>query len=159
MSDELSADEIIKQLDLQPLADEGGMWTRTWLDEFSSAIYFLLRPGDFSALHRLSTAELWHFYAGAPVQMLLLCSDGLVQQPVLGPDIASGQRPVVPVPASTWMAAETLGAWSLLGATMAPPYDETDFELGDEEVLSSQFPTAAEQIARFVRKGQGKEQS
>ncbi len=154
MPDELSANEIIKQLGLQPLANEGGMWAQAWLDEFSSGIYFLLRPDDFSALHRLDTTELWHYYAGAPARMLLLCDDGSVQQPVLGCDLVKGQRPVAPIPAQTWMAAETTGAWSLLGTTMAPPFDENGFELGNADALSLQYPSAVEQIARLIRKEQ-----
>ncbi len=141
------SDDIIAQLDLQPLPSEGGLWTQSWRDDHSSAIYFLLRPGDFSAMHRLNDTELWHHYSGAAVQMLLLCQDGSVEQPVLGTDIAAGQRPLVPVPAGTWMAAATTGEWSLLGTTMAPPFDENGFELGDVSELAEQYPAAAQMIA------------
>ena len=94
----MNADDVIELLGLEPLEDEGGMLVPTWRDEHSSAIYYLMRPGDFSALHRLSGAELWHHYAGAPVEMLLLEPGGAVRRPMLGDDLTSGQRPLVAVP-------------------------------------------------------------
>ncbi len=147
----VDADEVIELLGLEPLAGEGGQWAQTWRDRHSSAIYFLVRPGDFSALHRLGGVELWHHYAGAAVEMLLLVPDGTVLRPRLGADLAAGERPVVAVGAGTWMAAGTTGEWSLVGTTMAPPFDEASFELGDRAVLSAAYPGAAEDIARFTR--------
>lgn len=142
---------MIELLGLEPLAGEGGQWAQTWRDGHSSAIYFLLRPGDFSALHRLSGVELWHHYAGAAVEMLLLEPGGTVQRPLLGDDLAAGERPVVAVGAGTWMAAGTCGEWSLVGTTMAPPFDAASFELGERAALSAAYPEAAGDIARFAR--------
>ena len=147
----MNADEVIELLGLEPLEDEGGMLAPTWRDEHSSAIYYLMRPGDFSALHRLSGAELWHHYAGAPVEMLLLEPGGAVRRPVLGDDLARGQRPMVAVPAGVWMAGTTTGDWSLIGATLAPPYDPDGFELGLADELTQAYPEAAADIARFTR--------
>ena len=92
----MNADEVAALLELEQLEPEGGMWTLTWRDEQSSAIYYLMRPGDFSALHRLSGPELWHHYAGAAVEMLLLEPGGAVRRPVMGDDLTRGQRPMVP---------------------------------------------------------------
>lgn len=142
---------MIELLALEPLAGEGGQWAQTWRDGHSSAIYFLLRPDDFSALHRLGGVELWHHYAGAAVEMLLLEPDGTVQRPLLGDDLAAGERPVIAVETGRWMAAGTCGAWSLVGTTMAPPFDGASFELGDRAALSAAHPEAAEDIARFTR--------
>ena len=147
----MNADDVIELLGLEPLEGEGGMLAPTWRDEQSSAIYYLMRPGDFSALHRLSGAELWHHYAGASVEMLLLEPGGTVSRPILGDDLARGQRPMVAVPAGVWMAAGTTGDWSLTGATLAPPYDEDGFELGDASALTETYPEAAADIARFTR--------
>ena len=61
----MNADQVISLLGLEPLPAEGGMWTRIWLDDHGSAIYFLMRPGDFSAMHRLDAPEIWHHYLGA----------------------------------------------------------------------------------------------
>ena len=142
---------MIDLLGLEPLAGEGGQWAQTWRDGYSSAIYFLVRPGDFSALHRLGGVELWHHYAGAAVEMLLLEPGGAVLRSRLGEDLAAGERPVVAVGAGTWMAAGTTGEWSLVGTTMAPPFDEATFELGDRAALSTAYPAAAADIARFTR--------
>ena len=142
---------MIELLGLEPLAGEGGQWAQAWRDEHSSAIYFLLRPGDFSALHRLGGVELWHHYAGAAVEMLLLEADGTVLRPRLGADMAAGERPVIAVGAGTWMAAGTCGEWSLVGTTMAPPFDDANFEIGEREALTAAFPEAAADIRRFTR--------
>ena len=147
----MNADLVIATLGLEPLPEEGGMFRRFWADEHGSAIWFLLRPGDFSALHRLTGAELWHHYAGAPVRMLLLHSDGTVTGPVLGDDLAAGETPVVVVEAGTWMGAETGGDWSLVGATMAPPFQPHMFELGERVALTAGYPEAASDIARLTR--------
>ncbi len=147
----MGSDEVIELLGLKPLKGEGGYWAQSWRDSCSSAIYYLLRPSDFSALHRLRSVELWHHYGGAAVQMLLLQPDGTVARPRLGNDLAAGERPIVAVEAATWMAARTCGDWSLVGTTMAPPFDEADFELGDCAALSAAYPQAAAEIAHLVR--------
>ena len=109
-------------------------------------------PGDFSAMHRVDAAELWHYHAGAAVEMLLLHSDGAVETPMLGNELVAGQRPCVTVPAGTWMGACTTGEWSLMGTTMAPPYHEEGFELGDAAELIARYPSASEAISRLVRR-------
>ncbi len=147
----MDANDVIELLGLEPLPQEGGMWTQSWRDERSSAIYFLMRPGDFSALHRLPGPELWHHYAGAAVEMLLLAPDGTVSRPVLGDDLPLGQRPMVAVPAGVWMAATTTGDWSLTGATLAPAYQDDDLDMGDPDELTDAYPEAAADIARFTR--------
>ena len=148
----MNAEDVIELLGLVPLELEGGLWTQTWRDEHSSAIYYLARPGDFSTLHRLTGPELWHHYAGAAVEMLLLEPDGVVSRPVLGDDLAGGQRPMVAVPARVWMAACTTGEWSLVGTTMAPAFRPEGFELGDPEELAKAYPEAVADIARFTRR-------
>ena len=148
----MNADEVVELLGLEPMKIEGGMWAQTWRDERSTAIYFLMRPGDFSALHRLTGPELWHHYAGAAVEMLLLEPDGAVSRPVLGDDLGRGQHPMVPVPTGVWMAAGTTGDWSLVGTTMAPAFEPDCFELGDPDELTEAYPEAAADIARFTRR-------
>ena len=147
----MEASDVIGLLGLEPLPVEGGFFAETWRDAHGSAIYYLVVPGDFSAMHRVDAAELWHFHAGAAVEMLLLHPDGATETPMLGTDLASGHRPCVTVPAGVWMGAATTGDWSLMGTTMAPPYHEEGFELGSLEELAAQYPAAAEAIARLVR--------
>lgn len=147
----MTADEVAALLGLEPLPHEGGMWAQTWIDGRSTAIYFLMRPGDFSAMHRLDGPEIWHHYAGAPARLVLLHDDGTVTRPILGDDLAAGERPCVVVPAGDWMAAETLGDWTLVGTTMAPPYTEEGFELGDRADLVARYPDAAGDVVRLTR--------
>ncbi len=149
--DDAGADEIIEELGLEPLTAEGGQWTVAWRDEGLTSIYYLVRPGDFSAMHRLSVTEVWHHYGGAPTRMLLLDEDGSIERPVLGPDLAAGQRPLVGVPAGVWMGAATDGAWSLLGTTLTPPWDDSFFTLGRRDELVARFPDAAEEIDALTR--------
>ena len=147
----MTGPEVAELLGLAPLPSEGAMWARTWRDENGTAIYYLMQPDDFSALHRLDGPELWHHYAGHPVEMLLLDPDGGVRRPLLGDDLAAGERPFVAVPGGVWMGAGTTGDWSLVGATMAPPYREEGFELGSFAELVALYPDAADHIARYAR--------
>ena len=147
----MTGSEVAKLLRLSPLPVEGGMWAQTWKDDHGTGIYYLLRPNDFSAMHRLGGPELWHHYCGAPVEMLLLEPEGGVRRPVLGDDLASGQRPCVPVRAGVWMGARTAGEWSLVGTTMAPPFQDEGFELGRAGNLAERYPSAVADIARYVR--------
>jgi predicted cupin superfamily sugar epimerase len=147
----MTADEVAALLGLEPLPREGGRWAQTWIDEQSTAIYYLMGSGDFSAMHRLDGPEIWHHYAGAPARMVLLHADGTVSRPILGDHLESGERPCVVVPEGDWMAAETLGEWTLAGTTMAPPYREGGFELGDRDDLAVRYPQAAEDVARLTR--------
>ncbi len=148
----MTGPEVIELLNLKPLPHEGGQWAQTWLDDAGSGIYFLMQDGDFSALHRLRGPELWHHYGGAPVQMLLL--DPEVESHslfVLGDDLVTGQRPFYGVEPGVWMGARTMGEWSLVGTTMAPPYHSDGFELGSRDDLAREFPSATELIPAFTR--------
>ena len=145
------AGAIIGALGLVPLVPEGGFVRQTWLDERSSAIYYLLERGDFSGLHRLEHLEIWAWHAGAPLSMLLIDAGGVVTEPVLGPGIAGWQRPQVVVPGGWWQAAEPLGAWTLVSTFMAPPYSEAIVEFGRREDLAGLHPAHAARIARLCR--------
>ena len=147
----MNADQVITLLGLEPMPQEGGMWTQIWLDDHGSAIYFLMRPGDFSAMHRLDAPEIWHHYQGAPASMLLLFPDGSITRPCLGQELTQGQRPSVPVPQGVWMGASTLGEWSLVGTTMAPAYNPDGFQLGERSLLAGQYPEASDRIAELAR--------
>jgi uncharacterized protein len=114
-------ERVAALLGLEPLPDEGGLFRRTHIDAHSSAIYFLLIAPDFSAMHRLTATETYHWYAGSPLRLLLLGDDGPVSEPVLGPDLTAGQRPQIVVPAGTWQGSSSTGEWSLVGTTTAPP--------------------------------------
>jgi predicted cupin superfamily sugar epimerase len=133
----LSARDVIRLLDLKP-HPEGGHYRETFRDAgdmpggrgASTAIYFLLAAGERSHWHRVDAPEVWHFYAGAPLELSQAESEeGPVTTQVLGPDLQAGQRPQAVVPADVWQAAETLGPWTLVGCTVAPAFVFPGFEL------------------------------
>lgn len=138
----LDADAIAVLLGLEPLEGEGGRFRSTYADEHGSAIWFLLGDDDASALHRLPTVEIWHHYAGAAVRLLTLGPDGVATEHALGDDLTAGERPQVVVPGGVWQGAVSTGSWSLVGTTMAPPYDQASFELADHAELADTYPQA-----------------
>ena len=133
----LSAAEVIRLLQLKP-HPEGGHFRETLRDPHqrkgerahSTAIYFLLAAGERSHWHKVDAAEVWHFYAGAPLLLEIAASaEGPIEQFTLGPDLAAGQRPQMVVPAHAWQAASSLGEWTLVGCTVAPGFEFEGFEL------------------------------
>jgi hypothetical protein len=134
----LSAEEIIQRLGLQP-HPEGGHFRETFRDPrrvngraASTAIYFLLAEGEVAHWHRVDAAELWHFYAGAPLELSIADEHG--QSIIaLGPDLGAGQQPQAVVPALAWQSARSLGAWTLVGCTVAPGFEFTGFELAPKD--------------------------
>jgi predicted cupin superfamily sugar epimerase len=117
-----------------------------------TAIYYLLTPDTFSALHRLSTDEIFHFYLGDPVEMLHLLPDGSGRVVLLGNDLYVGDRPQIVVPGGTWQGSRLVsgGRFALMGTTMAPGFDFEDYEHGDGNALTERYPAFAEHIARLV---------
>jgi uncharacterized protein len=128
----MDADAVIAALELVP-HPEGGYYRQTWIDPAGTAIYFLLRAGEQSAWHRVhDRAEVWHFYAGSPLELSVNegSPDGtLAQTTLLGSDLTTEERPQAVVPPGVWQRARTLGAWSLAGCTVSPPFSFDAFEL------------------------------
>jgi predicted cupin superfamily sugar epimerase len=104
-------------------------------------------------MHRLPGDEIFHFYLGDPVEMLQLFPDGRTEILVLGADLQAGQKPQHVVPAGVWQGSSLLagGKWALLGATMAPGFDYADYEQGQRELLSKQYPEQSSRITRLTR--------
>ena len=131
----LSADEVVRLLGLAP-HPEGGCYRETFRAAApdggrgaSTAIYYLLRGGEISAWHRVDADEIWHHYAGAPLE-LLLSPDGRQRSAArLGKDLAAGERPQAVVPAGVWQSARSLGEWTLVGCTVAPAFEFAGFEM------------------------------
>jgi predicted cupin superfamily sugar epimerase len=155
---------IIEQLQLVPLPREGGFFRQTWRDAAGSAIYFLMTPAEFSALHRLPADEVWHFYAGDPVEHVVLDpSSGALRVTRLGADVLSGDVPQLVAPGGCWQGAriaadgargpstDLRAGWALLGCTLAPAWDERDFELGERPALLREFPDAGALIRALTR--------
>lgn len=164
-----TAEELIRLLQLQPHPREGGFFRETYRAaetiapgalpqrygggrSHSTAIYYLLTSTTFSALHRLASDEVFHFYAGDPVRMLQLLPDGTGRTIELGPDVARGQEPQVAVPRGVWQGSllEPGGAYALLGCTVAPGFDYADYESGRRDELLATYPAFAELIRRLT---------
>ncbi|AKN69001.1 cupin [Streptomyces sp. PBH53] len=153
-------EELIAHYDLEPLPREGGLFRRTWAGPErpdgrpeGSAIVALLTAADYSALHRLPSAEVWHFYLGDPLHLLLLAPDGTTRTPVLGPDLRAGQHLQLTVPARTWMGARVAegGSWTFFGCTMAPGFTYADYEHGNAADLTARYPAEAALITELCR--------
>ena len=131
----MQAADVIRMLGLEP-HPEGGHFRETFRDAagpggraHSTAIYYLLAVGETSEWHRVDAAETWHFYAGAPL-VITVSPDGHDARAChLGSDLAAGQRPQLVVPAGHWQSATSLGAWSLVGCTVAPGFDFAGYEM------------------------------
>ncbi len=155
----MSADEIIRYLQLEPHPKEGGFFRETYRSAerhdadhaVSTAIYYLLTPGTKSALHRLRSDEIFHFYLGGPVQMLQLLPDGTGRTITLGPRVLEGQQLQVLAPQGVWQGSYLLeGAFALLGCTVAPGFEYGDYEHGERASLQAQYPEYTELIERLT---------
>ncbi|CAN2532260.1 hypothetical+protein [Methylocapsa aurea] len=132
----LMAADIARLLGLEP-HPEGGFYRETFRDAravengraASTAIYYLLGAGEVSAWHRVDAAEIWHFYAGAPLALDLSATGDAAQRHILGPEVTRGEHPQIVVPAGHWQSARSLGAWTLVGCTVAPGFEFSRFEL------------------------------
>ena len=135
----LSAAEVIALLELER-HPEGGWYRQTFADaapdgarHHSTAIYYLLEGEDLSAWHRVDAAEVWHWHAGAPLRLRLSHEDKVIDEHILGPDLRSAERPQVVVPRHCWQTAKSLGAWTLVGCTVAPGFQFSGFEMAERD--------------------------
>ena len=131
----MSPEDIIRELAMQP-HPEGGWYAETFRDTaggergHSTAIYYLLTSGQRSHWHRVhDAAEIWHYYAGAPLA-LHRSQDGAASETLtLGPNLTAGERPQAVIPANWWQSAETLGDFTLVGCTVSPGFEFSSFEM------------------------------
>jgi predicted cupin superfamily sugar epimerase len=131
----MNADEMISKLQLTP-HPEGGHFRETFRDSATSsgrsastAILYLLKAGERSHWHRVDATEVWHWHAGAPLELALSADGSDSRTLILGPLIAEGQSPQIVVPATCWQAARSLGDYSLVGCTVAPGFEFAGFEM------------------------------
>jgi len=130
-----TANDIIDRLSLQP-HPEGGWYRETWRAEAEkdaraagTAIYYLLDVGEYSHWHRVDAAEIWHWYAGAPLSLTVSPDGHDAEAWVLGPEVMAGQLPQRIVPPNWWQCATSLGGWSLVGCTVSPGFEFSGFEM------------------------------
>jgi predicted cupin superfamily sugar epimerase len=158
------AEELVKDLALAR-HPEGGFYRETWRSPLlltglaqgsraaSTAIYFLLPGGSFSAFHRVTSDELWHHYDGDPLELHVIDeTDGAHTVTTLGRDILRGERPQHVVPAGIWQAAVPRGnRYALCGCTVAPGFDFADFEMPSRADLLDRFPRHVDVVTRLTR--------
>ena len=149
----LTAKQIQDLLKLQPLHPEGGHFAESYRSPLSTAIYYMLTPDTFSAMHRLKDDEIYHFYLGDPVEMLMLKPNGCAEALLLGSRILDGMRVQHTVPGGTWQGSRLApgGKFALMGTTMAPAFDPQEYEPGQRDALSAQYPGYAPLIAFLTR--------
>lgn len=164
----MTAQDIIKKFNLSPLPEEGGFFRVTYRAsgtipanalpnlggdrQYSSCIYYLITPEQFSGLHAVKSAEIFHFYAGDPVQMVQIDTTGEVHKCILGSNLAMDQSPQVVVEPNIWQGTKLLsgGSWALLGCTVSPGFEFEDFINGTFDELSERFPQHKELIREYT---------
>ncbi len=177
----MTADEVKRTLGLEPHPREGGWFVQSYTAaatlpasvfanssdparypaprRLATAIYYLLEPETFSEMHRLGSDEIFHHYAGGPVEMLQLFPGGGSERLLIGKDLAAGQRPQVVVPRGVWQGSRLLATggnvseWALLGCTVSPGFEYADYESGTCAELLSGWPAETALIKALTREG------
>jgi len=166
----LTVEQIKSSLHLEQHPMEGGYFVETYRSDqqiakdslpsyykgpraLATAIYYLLTPDSFSALHRLQADEIFHHYIGDPVNMLQLWPDGSGRVVMLGHDILNGMRPQVIVPKGVWQGAKLSpeGKFALLGTTMSPGFNYNDYETGSKDILVTSYPEFRDLIIALTK--------
>lgn len=158
--------EIIKKLDLVPLPEEGGYYRETFrssrmvnsealgVKSECTCIYYLITDDSFSALHAVDQDEIFHFYAGSPVEMFQFTTDGNGTEITLGNDLFNDEIPQVIVPHGVWQGTKLKdpqkGSWALLGCTVAPGFDIENFHIESRSELIKKYPHLVDQITRYT---------
>lgn len=161
----ITSQKIIEILDLKPLDPEGGFFRESYrsgdiikkeaLPAFyggcraaGTAIYYLLTPDSFSAIHKIKSDEIFHFYLGDPVEMLLLYPEGAGRIEIMGQDIGGGQKLQLAVQRNVWQGARLKpgGKFALLGTTVSPGFEYDDFILGTPGQLEKFYPEYKQMI-------------
>ena len=165
----LTTSELINKFEMLP-HPEGGYYKETYKSiettakdalpqrfggdrHFSTAIYFLLEQGNFSAFHKIASDECWHFYAGQTLLIYVIHDTGNLEIIRLGNDILNGETFQYIVPAGCWFASEPspTSSYSFVGCTVAPGFEFEDFEMAKADSLIIQYPQHEKEIKRLCR--------
>lgn len=158
-----TAEYFIQMLDMLPHV-EGGYYKECLLssDPISqeedssktlwSSIYFLLRTGEVSHLHRLKSDEIWYFHSGSPLTIYMISPEGELLHRQLGLDISKGELPQVLVPKGyIFGSAQNEAGYSLVGCMVAPSFSFEDFELFERKYLLERYPQHQAVIEKLTR--------
>ncbi|OHB60720.1 MAG: hypothetical protein A2Y12_10855 [Planctomycetes bacterium GWF2_42_9] len=163
----MTAEDIINLFNMIPLPGEGGYYVETYrasekIDDlparyegprtFSTAILYLITPTSFSKLHKVKSDEVFHFHLGNPVEMLKIYETGKTETEIVGTDLVKGQKPQAVVYKNTWQGTKLIegGKFALLGCTVAPSFEFSDYESANKDLLIKQFPNAKALIEKYI---------
>jgi uncharacterized protein len=160
----LTSRKIINLLKLKALPQEGGLYRETYRSSLKvnrapgkkrnigTSIYYLITPEGFSSIHRVSSDEIFHFYLGDPVEILLLYPGGGSKTVLLGPDIEKGQHPQFLVPGNVWQGSHLAkgGRFALLGTSVFPGFDFADYRQGSRKELLKRYPRQKTMITKLT---------
>lgn len=158
----ITADEIIEKLNLEPLPVEGGLFRSTYHSEekaenkeMCNAIYYMLKGGAFSHLHKLPNDEIYHYYMGDSLEMLELKLDGTANRRVLGPDVLNGEEPQIVMHKGCFQGSRRLPGgkygYTLVGCTNSPGYTDEGYEhLNDVKWALDRYPEYSELICALT---------
>jgi uncharacterized protein len=167
----MDAATLKRLFNLVPHPREGGYYARTWESEeiiphsalpdrysaqrlAGTCIYYLLDPNSFSEIHRLQSDEIYHFYLGDPIELLMLHPNGSSKTVQVGSDIEKGQIPQLVIPKNVWQGSRLVsgGGFALIGCTVSPGFDFADYEAGSRAALIHAYPQYMDQIKALTRK-------
>ena len=173
MHNDMSYDEVRKLLNLEPNATCGYVRV-TFVSKHliapgglpapfesgrpaGSALYFMLTPEEPVKLHRIRNDQLYHYYLGDPLEILMMMTDGTTQHHIVGPDIRAGHKVQLFIPGNTFHTARVIGSrrWFLGGSTEWPGVEPADVELGKMDELAAKYPNVAEQIRTWPLPAKG----
>lgn len=144
-------ERVVELLGLSP-HPEGGFYKETFRASASTAIYFLLPAGTFSAFHRIQSDEAWHYYDGDPLELHVIHPDERYERVILGRGLGKGERPQYVVPGGSWQAAAPKGSrYSLCGCTVAPAFHFAQFEMPPRAEMFAILPEHEDLVRRFTR--------
>ena len=161
-----TADYWVQKLNLLP-HPEGGYFRETYRSSesiaaenlpigfvgdrnHSTAIYFLLENGQRSVFHKIKSDEIWHFHDGDPLVIYIIEENGVLKELKLGITGDIDTFPQAVVPAGCWFAAEPIGKYTLVGCTVSPGFDFSDFEMADRSQLIGEYPNLEDIIQKFT---------
>ena len=150
----MNAHDVIALLRLEPLPVEGGYFKELYRD-LCTTIYYLITPDNFSAFHKLTNDEIYHFYLGDPAEQFTISPEGHLRRTIVGANLLDSHRPVAIVPREYWQATRLLpgGKFALLGCTVSPAFQFENCEHAVREKLASDFSDHWQLISELTRPG------
>ncbi len=153
-AEKMKPEQIIHDLQLNPLTVEGGNFAEIYRGAHGTSIYYLLHNGERSKWHKIKSDEIWYYHAGAPALQLMIHPDGRLEKVVIGPDTAKGQRPQNVIPGGVWQTAILLPGsnekWGLFGAAVFPAFKYEDFIGAEDEEIELEYPHLGETIKSLM---------